>query len=74
MHLKSKIFSDASQDRENKHNNIYFMAIALKRKVVLIVNKVINTFCRAHYDAVSHALVKHSCARDLRSAYHLRKR
>ena len=49
MHFKSKIFSDYIRDREKSenHNDIYFMAFALKGKVLKIVKqKVIS---RGHY-------------------------
>ena len=57
MHFKSKYFSIASVDREKSenHNYIYFMAFALKGKVLKIVKeKVIST--PSLRNAVSRAL------------------
>ena len=52
MHLKSKIFPIASVDREKSenHNDMYFMAFALKGTVLKIVKEnVISTCGRSHY-------------------------
>ena len=52
MHFKSKLFSDCiSRSRKlEDHNDIYFMAFALKGKVQKIVKeKVITTCGRGHY-------------------------
>ena len=52
MHFKSKLFPIASVDRKKSenHNDIYFMAFALKGKVLQIVKeKVISTCGRGHY-------------------------
>ena len=44
MHLKSKIFSDSSVDREKSENysDIYFMAFALKETVLKIAKEKSN--------------------------------